>query len=234
MRIYVIRHADPDYENNTITPAGHLEAQALAERLRAEGITHIYTSPLGRARHTMQYTSQATGLDGVVLDWTQELAGLAMDLPNQGREMAWDIHGETVRTMRPLPTHDDWHTRPPLDDPRLREAFETVQAASDAFLAEHGYVREGRRYRIGRPNRDRLAVFTHAGLGLTWLAHLLDLPLPLAWAALHPAPSSVTIVLMDERTPQYACPRCLAFGDTSHLYHASLPVQPRGTIANWD
>lgn len=30
MRLYIIRHADPDYPNNTITPEGHLEAQALA------------------------------------------------------------------------------------------------------------------------------------------------------------------------------------------------------------
>ncbi len=29
MRLYIIRHADPDYPNNTITPEGHLEAQAL-------------------------------------------------------------------------------------------------------------------------------------------------------------------------------------------------------------
>lgn len=28
MRLYIIRHADPDYPNNTITPAGHLEAKA--------------------------------------------------------------------------------------------------------------------------------------------------------------------------------------------------------------
>lgn len=54
MRLYVIRHGHPDYANDTITTAGHLEAQALAQRLKAEGIDRIYTSPLGRAMHTMQ------------------------------------------------------------------------------------------------------------------------------------------------------------------------------------
>ncbi|MEC9258269.1 MAG: histidine phosphatase family protein, partial [Candidatus Poribacteria bacterium] len=28
MRLYIIRHADPDYPNRTITEKGHLEAQA--------------------------------------------------------------------------------------------------------------------------------------------------------------------------------------------------------------
>jgi probable phosphoglycerate mutase len=47
LRLYIIRHGDPDYINNTITPQGHLEAQALAKRLEREGITRIYSSPLG-------------------------------------------------------------------------------------------------------------------------------------------------------------------------------------------
>ena len=50
MRLYIIRHADPDYENDTITPAGHLEAQALSVRLKGEGINKIFCSPAGRAQ----------------------------------------------------------------------------------------------------------------------------------------------------------------------------------------
>ena len=33
MRLYIIRHADPDYKNDTITVFGHKDAQALAKRL---------------------------------------------------------------------------------------------------------------------------------------------------------------------------------------------------------
>ena len=54
MRIYIIRHADPDYDNDTLTSAGHKEAIALAERLETERINRICCSPLGRARRTMQ------------------------------------------------------------------------------------------------------------------------------------------------------------------------------------
>lgn len=62
MRIYLIRHADPDYDNDTIAPRGHLEAQALADRLLRENIDAIYCSPLQRAQHTMSYTQKLTGL----------------------------------------------------------------------------------------------------------------------------------------------------------------------------
>ena len=33
MKILIIRHGDPDYENDTLTEKGHKEAEYLAERL---------------------------------------------------------------------------------------------------------------------------------------------------------------------------------------------------------
>lgn len=74
MRLYIIRHADPDYPNNTITPEGHLEAQALAKRLSSHGLDRIYASPLGRALDTMRYTADSLGMTHEVEHWTQELA----------------------------------------------------------------------------------------------------------------------------------------------------------------
>ncbi len=49
MRLYLIRHADPDYENDKLTPAGELEAAALARRLAAYHLDAIYSSPMPRA-----------------------------------------------------------------------------------------------------------------------------------------------------------------------------------------
>jgi phosphohistidine phosphatase len=58
MKVVLVRHAeaapgDPD-ELRTLTPAGHEQARALGERLRAEGIEPeaVLTSPLLRARET--------------------------------------------------------------------------------------------------------------------------------------------------------------------------------------
>lgn len=233
MRLYIMRHADPDYENDTITEAGHLEAAALAERLAKEGITRIYTSPLGRARHTMQYTAERTGLPFGVEEWTAELGDLRIDLANGEVTYAWLVAGEIIRSSPRMPTHDDWHRQAPLDDPGFVEVFRRVKAGSDAFLARHGYVREGGVYRMEERSREKIAVFTHAGFALTWLAHLLELPVSLVWAGFHLSPSSVTTVLFEERSEQRAVPRCIALGDTAHLYHASLPERPRGLAANF-
>lgn len=233
MRLYIIRHADPDYPNKTITPAGHLEAEALARRLEGENLDKIYVSPLGRARHTMQYTADRLGMRYEVQDWVQEIGEFRIDREKYGRSVAWNADGEVMR-RRPLPTESDWHTREPFDDPNFVNVYNRVRDDSDAFVASHGYRREDGAYRIENGNRDRIAVFCHAGFGLTWLAHLLDLPLTLAWSGFFMAPSSVTIVLFDERSEDFAVPRCLCVGDTSHLYEAGLPVQPAGIVANCD
>ena len=233
MRLYIIRHADPDYANDTITPAGHLEAQAVGRRLAKAGLTHLYCSPLGRAKHTCHYTQQVTGLIPVTLDWTAELHCPVVVEP-WGRLAVWDTPGEIIRESIPLPTRENWYEMPVFAEELYRESFEKVQRGSDALLAAHGYVREGGRYRIGTPSRDQVAVFCHGGLGLWWLAHLLEIPLPLVWSSFWLPPSSVTTILMDERSTTWAVPRAIGVGDLGHLYAEKLPVSRAGCKANFD
>ncbi len=234
MRLYIIRHADPDYDHNTITPAGHLEARALAPRLAAERLDYLYCSPLGRALDTAGYTAELTGLELRVELWTRELADLWVELPPWGRLVGWDLPAEVIRAQAPFPTHENWHRLPPFEEPRFREEFEKLGTASDEFLARHGYEREGGTYRCVRPNRERLAVFCHDGFARAWLAYLLEIPLSLVWAGFWLPPSSVTTVLFEERSPERAAPRCIGLGDVSHLYAAGLPIGPRGIKGNFD
>jgi broad specificity phosphatase PhoE len=234
MRLYIIRHGDPDYSTDTLTDIGRREAQALASRLANEGLTHIYSSPLGRARQTMSYTAEATNLSPSIEEWTRELAWwIPWDTPHE-RIAAWDLHGEIIRGQSRYPGHDDWHTFEYFENPAFRAGYDSLCERSDDLLRHHGYDRTGGRYRCTRPNRDRIAIFCHGGFGLTWLAHLLALPLALVWSGFWLPPSSVTTVLFDERTPQWAVPRCIGLGDVSHLYAAGLSVQARGIVANFD
>jgi len=234
MRLFIIRHADPDYPNNTITPAGHLEARALAERLAKLGLDRIYSSPLGRAVDTARYTADAFGLTPVIQPWTAELSWAHIEQDGLGKSMPWDVHGHTVRRWKEEPTAANWHTLPPLDRPEFREGFARIRSDSDAFLAALGYRHEDGVYRVERGSREKIAVFCHGGFGLTWLAHLLQIPPPLMWAGFFLPPSSVTTVLLDERGGGVAVPRCLGVGDISHLHAAGLPMQPAGIKANRD
>jgi probable phosphoglycerate mutase len=234
MRLYLIRHADPDYDNNTITAQGHREAAALAERLATEGLTRIYSSPMGRARHTAQYTAEKLGIEVGIEEWTRELP-LSVVCGEPKEPMApWDVPGEHIRKAPPYPSHADWFERTPYTEPVIRETFETVRRNSDRFIAGFGYVRDGGRYRIEKPNRERIAVFCHGGFGLTWLAHLLEIPVTLMWSGFWLPPSSVTTVLFEERSAEWAVPRCIGLGDVSHLHMAGLGVQPSGIKANFD
>lgn len=231
MRLYMIRHADPDYANDTITPAGHLEARALAGRLARLGLDEIYCSPLNRAVHTMTYTADLLGLQPTIAPWARELEWEVE--PEDGRRIAaWNVHGEWLRQSRPYPTNDNWHQYAPFLHTGLENNLRQLQQDADRFMETLGYRREEGKYRIVRPNKRKIAIFCHHGLGITWLSHLLELPLPLVWSGFWMAPSSVTTILMDERSAEWAVPRCLGFSDVSHLYQAELPTSTQGLVGS--
>jgi broad specificity phosphatase PhoE len=235
LRLYIIRHAEPDYERHTITRQGHREARALARRLQTEGLTRIYSSPLGRALHTAQYTAQATGLKVRVEPWTRELSSLQMgEVRPWGPLVAWDLPGEIIRREGKYLAPNLWHKVPFWDQKVFRGEVARVRRSSDAFVKRHGYERRGGRYRILQGSRERIAVFCHGGFGLTWMAHLLELPLSLAWSGFWMAPSSFTTILFDERSEDWAVPRCIGFGDVSHLRLKGLPTSFHGLKANID
>ncbi|MEX0654970.1 MAG: histidine phosphatase family protein [Phycisphaeraceae bacterium] len=238
MRLYIIRHADPDYANDTLTDLGHAEARALADRLRDVKLDHLYSSPMGRARATARYTAEAKGQTPEILDWTAELGHWQIEQQHDGGERvcAWDVHGHRVRACAPLPNDRNWHTLAPFDNPVLRDEFDQLARHSDALFTRHGYVRDDGVYRIERANRDALAVFCHGGFGLTWLAHLLAIPLPLMWTGFFLAPTSVTTILFDERNDEVAVPRCIGLADLSHLHAANLHKAkvPGGIKANFE
>jgi broad specificity phosphatase PhoE len=235
MRLSIIRHAEPDYEHNTITRQGHQEAKALAKRLKNEGLTRIYSSPLGRALHTADYTAKATGLKVGVEKWTRELSELKMKpIPPWEPLIAWDLPGEIIRGKRNYLAPEGWHQVPYWNSKKFREVIHRVNRNSDSFTRRHGYRRDGGRYRVLEENKERIAVFCHGGFGLTWLSHLLEIPLALMWSGFWMAPSSVTTILFDMRSSRWAVPRCIGFCDVSHLRCKGLPVSSHGIKANFD
>ena len=251
MRIYYIRHADPYYPDDSLTPAGHLEAQALARHLAQVGIDEIYCSPRGRARLTAQYTADRLHLPVMIEPWTNELDGLRSEPYHQ---TAWDVDGAILRSPEILAAAENLSLHahpapgipvpPPMNNPRIAEHLNKIRAGSDDFLLRLGFERQGNCYRIhgaygngstpAASKPKRIALFAHLGFGLTWLSHLLEIPLPLMWAGFYLHPSSVTTILFDERAPGFASPRLLGMGDITHLHQAGLSPSRAGLIANSD
>jgi broad specificity phosphatase PhoE len=227
MRLYLARHADPDSLRDGLTPQGEREAEALAERLAAERIGHLYCSATGRSLATAERIARRTGIPVTEERWLIEPGTLRVR--QAGRTyMMWDTFGETVRGRWPQPEGDAWFRTPPFDAPEVSAAWAEFTERCDRLTAAHGYVREGARYHIERANGDRIAVISHNGTVLLFIAHLLALPLPLVFCGFYSWPASLTTVHFEEHSKAWAAPRALCVADTSHLRSAGLEPQPRG------
>ena len=91
MRLILIRHGDPDYENDTLTEKGWREAALLAKRVSKWPVTDFYCSPLGRAKATASLSLEAVNRTAVTYDWMREFSYMITD-PTTGRvHIPWDF-----------------------------------------------------------------------------------------------------------------------------------------------
>ena len=92
MRIVFVRHGEPDYERDCLTETGIRQAEQVAERLKEEGISEIWASPLGRAAQTAEISSKVLGLPVKTVDSMREISWGSTDgnpLPSNGHP--WDL-----------------------------------------------------------------------------------------------------------------------------------------------
>lgn len=57
MKLLIVRHGDPDYSIDSLTPKGWHEAELLKNRLTKLDVAAFYCSPLGRAKDTSKRRS---------------------------------------------------------------------------------------------------------------------------------------------------------------------------------
>jgi probable phosphoglycerate mutase len=181
----------------------------------------------------MKYTAEALGMGYTIEDWLREMYPelWIKDTP-WGEVPAFQIPGEAYRAGTELPSHSSWYNTSILKDKGVRESVELLRNNSDAFLGKLGYERKDGLYRCIRRNYEQVAIFCHAGLALTWLAILLEIPMTLMWSGFWLPPSSVTTILFEENSQEWAVPRCIGLGDISHLYEARLKESTIGLMAN--
>ena len=230
MRLYIIRHADPDYSNGTITLNGHREASALAEHLKNFDIDEIYSSPMGRARHTAQYSANQLDLPVQIEEWASELNSTWFEELDQS---FLDIEKPAYRAPAGEPGLSRWKPAGAGENPLIAANLQAIHQGSDDFLLRQGYKRSGKMYKTKGHNTKKIAFFAHMGLELAWLSYLLGLPFLSMWDGFFVHPSSITTILFEERLPGKVVPRCIGLGDISHLVAAGLSPQPVGIVANY-
>ncbi len=220
MRILIIRHGDPDYEHDCLTPKGKREALLLAEKLKKEKIDYLYSSPLGRAKETCETYARAVGRekDIVIKPWLQEFTH-SVKLPSgEEQDNPWDMLPEEWANERKMYDFQRWQEQDIYREANIDKEYQKVIDGLDGLLAEHGYVREGNFYRVEKRNRDTIALFCHFGLEAVLLSRLCNIsPLPI-WHNFVALTTSVTTLYTEERREGKAVFRCCGFGDIGHLY----------------
>ena len=218
MRIIFVRHGEPDYACDCLTETGRRQAAAAAERLAGEGIDGIWTSPMGRAAETAEFTARRLGLPVRTLDFMHEVSwgGVqAEDVPEEGHP--WTLADRMI-TREDFDFYaNDWRKHPYFAENAITRDYGRVAAAFDGFLREHGYAHEGTRFRCETEARETVAVFSHGGSGACVLAHLLALPLPYVCTVMPYDYTSVIILNFPVRPGEYVHPRIELFNDTAHI-----------------
>ena len=72
MKLLIIRHGDPNYDIDSLTPKGWKEVAYLSERIARLDIRDFYVSPYGRAKDTASLTLKKMGRTAMECEWLRE------------------------------------------------------------------------------------------------------------------------------------------------------------------
>ena len=218
MKILLIRHAEPDYTVDSLTPKGRVEAELLSRRMAGVPVDDFYVSPLGRAQDTAAYTLKALGRTVETLPWLAEFRGTCPD-PETGesRYIAWDLKPRFWQNLRGVYNASSWADDPFFDGTNVREIWKETIDGVDALMARYGYRKDGPVW-LCEHNTDRtIALFCHFGISMAVLAWLMDLSPMVLWQRALSLPSSVTEVVTEERIRGEVSFRLVRLGDITHL-----------------
>lgn len=187
MKLIFIRHAEPDYAQDSLTQKGFREAELLARRTKNWRVTQFYCSPLGRAQATAAPTLSLHGVSlsvrfpdpapdvicapdcahAIVYPWLREFeAPIDPALhPDNARtkgakRIPWDFTPEFLRDNPILFDKERWFEAPILQNSDVKAQYEWVCGGLDGLLSRHGYERDGLCYKTcasGRASNDFMA-----------------------------------------------------------------------------
>lgn len=228
MILYYVRHGDPIYDPDSLTPLGEEQAKALAKRFLLYGLDKIYASDSNRAQLTAKPTSELLKKPITLCPWANEaIAGHYFAVTNSKGQSDWAFREEeTVEKFnRPDVRALDrlWYTHPVFEGTAFAEGVAKTDAAFDEFLLSLGYrhIREKGGYEVVHKNPERVALFAHQGMGIVFLSSILDIPYPIFGPHFDLGHSSVTAIHFDD-SHDFVVPRILQLSNDSHLYREGI------------
>lgn len=228
MKIIIIRHAEPDYPNNSLTKKGFLEAKYLGEYYKDFHYDYLYSSPLPRAYLTAKAFAHKEE-DIVVKKWLEEFWH-PITINGDPTRHNWDFYPRET-TEYPEIYKDEFLTSEIGKSANLKELYEEVIKSFDELLEKHGYKRENSYYRTLRPNKETIVIVCHLGMMSLLMSRLCHIPYTTIAQHFFVAPSGVTTFVSEEREQGIAQFRCREFGNLDHLRRKNEPHSKFGSFA---
>ena len=232
MILFYVRHGDPIYNPDSLTPLGHRQAEAVAKRLALYGVDRIFASTSNRAMQTAQPTCEILKKDMTTLDFANEshaFADFSVELEPGKRTWVFSepkmraiLASAEVRNMG-----DRWTEHPLLAEFHFEKGVQRVQRETDAFIASLGYERVPGTgsYRAVAPNDDRVALFAHQGFGMSFLSAVLGISYPMMSMHFDMSHTGMTAIHFREEADGFARPCVMTLSNDSHLYREGLPTK---------
>ena len=232
MLLFFVRHGDPCYDPDSLTPLGLRQAEAIGRRLARYGVDRIFASTMKRAMQTAQPLAELLGKAIIPADFASEVhAWEGLTLIEDGQRKWASGHPRTQQLfaseeVRALGMR--WHEHPEFAGETYKAYMTFLAKESDAFLASLGYVRTAREgiYRAERENDERVALFAHAGFGSAFMSHVLGIPYPQYNQTFEISHSCLTVIEFKDKNG-LVIPRVMTSSNDAHLYHENLPVNHR-------
>ena len=148
MKLLIVRHGDPDYTIDSLTPKGWKEVDYLSEKLAKLDVKAFYVSPLGRARDTASLTLKKMNRTATEEPWLREFDARIHrpDVPEK-EMISWDWLPQDWTAEPRFYLPDEWWKVPVMMEGHVKEEYDWVTTNFDALLASHGYVRDARHLR---------------------------------------------------------------------------------------
>lgn len=237
MRLIFIRHAEPDYEHNSLTEKGFREAKILSERVaKWKNIDAVYVSPLERARLTAAPSLEKLHMKATTVNWLQEFVYMITD-PTTGHypSVPWDFMPEYWTKQEAFFDPDAFKDHEIMPD-IYRTAVDRLRKGIDEILAGYGYHRNGGYYlteedKVKGDDEKTVLFFGHLGANSEAIGYLIDVSPVLLQQTIYQAPTSVAILNFEKRMPGTAAARLQVIGSTMHLAAAGEPVSKMGAFS---
>ncbi len=210
MKITIIRHAEPDYENNTLTEKGFREADILGRYLQGEKIDYLYSSPLPRAKFTAD----------AIVKYNRTKSYKILEFLREFEPFMWDRTPTFLASDTMLYDKDKWTENEFMKNLNVISRYEFVKSEFSKFLEEHGYKKNGVYYEAVKPNHEHIVLACHFGLESFLLSEMLNVPVIALINHTCASPTGMTTVYTEEREKGKAIFRLNTFGSLEHLIYA--------------